>query len=63
MKLKLFILIAAIAVGASSITVVVVRVLDQNSNVEARQEIQSATTNLMREMKPLTAPPLFPEKK
>lgn len=64
MKLKfLLILVAAVALGASSLTIVVIRVLDQRNETEARQQIQTATTNMMREMKPLTAPSIFPEKK
>lgn len=64
MKLRFhFLLIAAIALGASSLTIIVIRLLDRSKEVEARQQIQTATTNMMQEMKPLTAPPVFPEKK
>jgi len=63
MKLKLFVIIAAIVVGASTVTVVVMRVQEQKKEEEARQKIHTATTNMMRELKPLTAPPIFPEKK
>jgi uncharacterized membrane protein len=54
--------IAALAVAAIIITLLVLRVLEQNKEMEAGKQIQSATTNMMREMKPLTAPPIFPEK-
>ena len=63
MKTKLIILIVALVVGASGITIVAVRVQQQAKEEKARQKIQSTTTNMMREMKPLTEPPIFPEKK
>jgi Tfp pilus assembly protein PilV len=62
MKLKRFILIAVVAVGAGSLGIIAIGVLDQKRETEARQEIQTATTNMMKQMKPLTAPPIFPEK-
>lgn len=63
MKPKLIILIVAIVVGATGITIVAVRVQQQAKEEKARQKIQNANTNMMREMKPLTEPPIFPEKK
>jgi hypothetical protein len=54
--------IAALAVAAIIITLLVLRVLDRNEEMEAGKQIQPATSNMMREMKPLTAPPIFPEK-
>ena len=63
MKPKLFILIAAVAIGASTLTVVVIRVHDQLKAAEVRQQAAPVTTDMMSELKPLTAPPIFPEKK
>lgn len=63
MKVKLFLIIVALAVGASVVTFVVIRVQEQKKEEEVRQKVNTATTNMMREMKPLTAPPIFPEKK
>lgn len=62
MKLKLILLIAVLAVGAVAITVIAIRVLDQRKDDEARRNVQTATTNMMQELKPITAPPIFPEK-
>jgi hypothetical protein len=62
MKPKLLILIVAIAVGASGLTVIAIRVQQQSKEDEARRTVQSATTNMMRQLKPLTSPPNFPEK-
>jgi hypothetical protein len=63
MKSKLFILIAAVAIGASTLTVVVIRVHARLNAAKVRQQADPATTNMMRELKPLTAPPIFPETK
>jgi len=63
MKTKLIVLIVILLVGAGAITIVSVRVQQQAKEEKARQKIQSAPTNTMREMKPLTEPPIFPEKK
>jgi len=66
MKTKLIILLVVLLAGAGTITIVAVRVQQQQAREEkARQKVQSTTpnTNMMREMKPLTEPPIFPEKK
>lgn len=62
MTTKRLILFAAgaLCVGAIS-AIVTVRVLDVKQETEASREIEAATTNMMREMKPLSAPPIFPE--
>jgi flagellar basal body-associated protein FliL len=63
MKTKLIIMIVVLLAGAGAITVVSVRVQQQTKEEKARQKIQNAPTNITREMKPLTEPPIFPEKK
>ncbi|ODU23786.1 MAG: hypothetical protein ABS95_03120 [Verrucomicrobia bacterium SCN 57-15] len=62
MKLKLILLIAVLAVSAVAITFITIRVLDQRKENEARPNVQTATTNMMQELKPITSPPIFPEK-
>jgi uncharacterized protein HemX len=62
MKLKLIILIAAIAVAASGVTFVAIHIQQQAKDEQAIRTVRTATTNMMRELKPLTAPSIFPEK-
>ena len=59
---RLILIIAGAVCAGSVIAIVTVRLLDVRQEVETNREIESATTNMMREMKPLTAPPIFPEK-
>ncbi|HVX91053.1 MAG TPA: hypothetical protein VHC20_05520 [Candidatus Paceibacterota bacterium] len=66
MKTRLIILLVVLLAGAGTITVVAVRLQQQQTRERnARQKVQSATpnTNMMREIKPLAEPPIFPEKK
>lgn len=63
MKTKLIVLIVVLLAGGGAITIVAVRVQQQTKEEKARQKIQNAPTNITREMKPLTEPPIFPEKK
>lgn len=63
MKTKLIVLIIVLLAGAGAITIVSVRVQQKTKEEQARQKVQTAPTNTMREMKPLTEPPIFPEKK
>ena len=62
MKPKFLMLIVAIAVGASVLTVIVIRVQQQAREEQTRRTVQTTTTNMMRQLKPLTAPAIFPEK-
>jgi hypothetical protein len=62
MKPKLVILIAAIAVGGSGVMFVAIHIQQQAKEEHTIRKVQTATTNMMRELKPLTAPPIFPEK-
>lgn len=63
MKTKLVVIIVLLLAGAGAITIVAVRVQQQTRGEKTRQKVQEAPTNMMREMKPLTEPPIFPEKK
>ncbi len=63
MKPKLIVLIVVLLAGAGAITIVTVRIQQQTKEEKARQKLQNAPTNVTREMKPLTEPPIFPEKK
>ena len=63
MKTKLIILIVTLIAGATGITIVAVRVQQHAKEEKTRQKVQPTTTNTTREMKPLTEPPIFPEKK
>ena len=63
MKTKLIVLIVVLLAGAGAITIVAIRVQQHAREEKARQKVQDSTTNMMREMKPLTEPPIFPEKK
>lgn len=63
MKTKLVVLIVALLAGAGAIAIVTMRVQQQTREEKARQKVQEAQKNMMREMKPLTEPPIFPEKK
>ena len=62
MKPKLLMLIVAIAVGTTGLTVIAIRVQQQAREEQTRRTVQTTTTNMMRQLKPLTAPPIFPEK-
>ena len=62
MKPKLFILIVTILVGTTGLTLVAIRVQQQAKEEQTRRTVQTTTTNMMRQLKPLTAPPIFPEK-
>lgn len=46
MKLKQFILIVAIAIGASNLTIVVIRVLDQIRHGETYQRVEISRATL-----------------
>lgn len=63
MKTKLVVLIVVLLAGGGAITIVAVRVQQQTREEKVRQKAQEAQKNMMREMKPLTEPPIFPEKK
>jgi len=62
MKPKLLILTVAIVVGATVLTVIAIRIQRQAKEEQTRRAVQIVTTNMMRQLKPLTAPPIFPEK-
>jgi hypothetical protein len=62
MKSKLFILIVTILVGATGLTVIAIRVQQQAKEEQTRRTVQTTTTNMMRQLKPLTTAPIFPEK-
>ena len=62
MKPKFIMLIVAIAVGTTGLTVIAIRVQQQAREEQTRRTVQTTTTNMMRQLKPLTAPPIFPEK-
>jgi len=62
MKPKFLILIVAIAVGTTGLTVIAIRVQQQAREEQTRRTVQTTTTNMMRQLKPLTPPPTFPEK-
>jgi hypothetical protein len=62
MKPKLLILTVAIFVGATDPTVIASRIQGQAKEEQTRRTVQTVTTNMMRQLKPLTAPPIFPEK-
>ncbi len=62
MKPKLLILTVAIVVGPTVLTVIAIRVQGQAKEEQTRRTVQTVTTNMMRQLKPLTAPPIFPEK-
>jgi len=62
MKPKFLMLIVAIAVGTTGLTVIAIRVQQQAREEQTRRTVQKTTTNMMRQLKPLTAPPIFPEK-
>jgi uncharacterized protein HemX len=62
MKPKFLMLIVAIAVGTTGLTVIAIRVQQQAREEQTRRTVQTTTTNMMRQLKPLTAPPIFPEK-
>jgi uncharacterized protein HemX len=62
MKPKFLMLIVAIAVGTTGLTVIAIRVQQQAKEEQTRRTVQTTTTNMMRQLKPLTAPPIFPEK-
>ena len=62
MKPKLLILTVAIVVGATVLTVIAIRVQGQAKEEQTRRTVQTVTTNMMRQLKPLTPPPIFPEK-
>lgn len=63
MKPKLLLLIVVLVLGATAIAVVSVRVQQQKKDEEALRKVQTANTNMMQELKPITSPPIFPEKK
>jgi hypothetical protein len=60
MKFKQIPLFAAIAIGASSVTIIAIRILELSKEDAARQEIRAAATNMV--MKPPMEISLFPEK-
>lgn len=62
MKPKLFILIVTILVGTTGLTLVEIRVQQQAKEEQTRRTVQTTTTNMMRQLKPLTSAPIFPEK-
>jgi hypothetical protein len=62
MKPKLFILIVTILVGATGLTVIAIRVQQQAKEEQTRRTVQTTTTNMMRQLKPLTSASIFPEK-
>jgi hypothetical protein len=62
MKTKFLILIVAIAVGTTGLTVIAIRVQQQAREEQTRRTVQTTTTNMMRQLKPLTSPSIFPEK-
>ena len=62
MKPKFLMLIVAIAVGTTGLIVIAIRVQQQAREEQTRRTVQTTTTNMMRQLKPLTAPPIFPEK-
>lgn len=62
MKPKLLILTVAIVVGGTVLTVIVIRIQGQAKEAQTRRTVQTVTTNMMRQLKPLTAPAIFPEK-
>jgi len=62
MKPKFLMLILAIAAGNTGLTVIAIRVQQQAREEQTRRTVQTTTTNMMRQLKPLTAPPIFPEK-
>ena len=62
MKPKFLILIVAIVVGTTGLTVIAIRVRQQAREEQTRRAVQTTTTNMMRQLKPLTSPPIFPEK-
>jgi hypothetical protein len=62
MKPKLFILIVTILVGTTGLTLVAIRVQQQAKEEQTRRTVQTTTTNMMRQLKPLTSAPIFPEK-
>ena len=62
MKPKFLILIVAIAVGTTGLTVIAIRVQQQAREEQTRRTVQTTTTNMMRQLKPLTSPFIFPEK-
>lgn len=62
MKTKFLILVVAIAVGTTGLTVIAIRVQQQAREEQTRRTVQKTTTNMMRQLKPLTSPSIFPEK-
>ena len=62
MKPKFLFLIVAIAVGTTGLTVIAIRVQQQAREEQTRRTVQTTTTNMMRQLKPLTSPSIFPEK-
>jgi hypothetical protein len=62
MKPKLFILIFTILVGTTGLTVIAIRVQQQAKEEQTRRAVHTTTTNMMRQLKPLTSAPIFPEK-
>ena len=62
MKTKLIIWIVIAAVVGSGVTILVVHFSQQSREAQAQQEVHTATTNVMRQLKPDTSPPIFPNK-
>lgn len=62
MKPKFLILIVAIVVGTTGLGVLAIRVQQRAREEQARHTVQTTTTNMMRQLKPLTSPSIFPEK-
>ena len=63
MKPKVILLIVVLALGGTAITVVSIRVQQQKKEEQTLRDVQAANTNMMQQLKPITSPPIFPEKK
>jgi hypothetical protein len=62
MKPKLILLIVAVVVATSGLTVVTIHYSQRQREEQARRNLHTATTNVMRQLKPDTSPAIFPEK-
>jgi uncharacterized protein HemX len=63
MKPKVILLIVVLALGGTAITVVSIRVQQQKKDEQTLRNVQATNTNMMQQLKPITSPPIFPEKK
>ena len=62
MNSKLILCVVVAVVTAGGVTIFVVRYSQQNKEAQSQQEVHTATTNVMRQLKPDTSPPSFPNK-